>query len=193
MELRLTKLSEVKNHKPFTNFLNTSLFPFWQTLKNHIFTTISQLKISLNETLPLAERTLSQSDVGFHNILGEEKSNRLIFIDFEYFGWDDPVKMMCDFILQPAMPLPTQYHPIFIEKMLESLPYRDKLGQRFKLIFPLLGFKWCLIMLNPFLPERRQKLGKDEDILLKQRLQKSKEKLLTIVQYHQTQEFTQWV
>ncbi|HTX59633.1 MAG TPA: aminoglycoside phosphotransferase family protein, partial [Verrucomicrobiae bacterium] len=50
-------------------------------------------------------RTLSPSDFGFHNALVRE--GRLIFLDFEYFGWDDPVKLVADFVLHPGMVLAT--------------------------------------------------------------------------------------
>src|SRR5208282_1028404 len=47
-------------------------------------------------------RTLSPSDFGFHN--ARRRADRsLIFYDFEYFGWDDPVKPVCDFVLHPGM------------------------------------------------------------------------------------------
>ena len=31
---------------------------------------------------------------------------RLAFVDFEYFGWDDPVKLTADILLHPGWPLP---------------------------------------------------------------------------------------
>ncbi len=192
IEQRLVRLSEVK-HKQFQDFINTCLFPIWKVLKQDVLRTSAKLGFSIDHLLPLDERTLSPSDVGFHNILCEVPSKRLIFIDFEYFGWDDPVKMICDFILQPAMPLPIKLYPIFLKEIQQSFPFRDKLVNRFELLFPILGIKWCLIILNPFLPERIQKLGVDGDLILEQRLAKAQEKLSTVYHYHQTREFLQWV
>ena len=42
---------------------------------------------------------MSPSDFGFHNVI--KKDDFLYFIDFEYAGLDDPVKLICDFYCQP--------------------------------------------------------------------------------------------
>ncbi len=47
-------------------------------------------------TLSEADRTLSPSDFGFHNAL-RRPDGTLCFLDFEYFGWDDPVKLVVGF------------------------------------------------------------------------------------------------
>ena len=59
---------------------------------------------SVDRELDPGERTLSPSDFGFHNAL-RQPDGRIIFLDFEYFGWDDPAKMIADFLLHPAMQL----------------------------------------------------------------------------------------
>ena len=43
------------------------------------------------------ERSLSPSDFGFHNAI-RRADGRLAFVDFEYFGWDDPAKLVADFL-----------------------------------------------------------------------------------------------
>ena len=49
-------------------------------------------------------RTLIPSDLGAHNALrGADGS--LYFLDFEYFGWDDPVTSIANFIMHPGMQL----------------------------------------------------------------------------------------
>ena len=45
------------------------------------------------------EMIISPSDFGFHNVIN--KNNKLFFIDFEYAGLDDPIKLICDFYCQP--------------------------------------------------------------------------------------------
>ena len=47
------------------------------------------------------QRALSPSDFGLHNAMRGE-DGRLRFIDFEYFGWDDPVKLVSDTALHPG-------------------------------------------------------------------------------------------
>src|SRR6266480_4587472 len=52
--------------------------------------------------LPQASRILSPSDFGFHNAI-RRPDGTLAFVDFEYFGWDDPAKTIVDFLLHPGM------------------------------------------------------------------------------------------
>jgi len=47
-----------------------------------------------------SNRILSPSDFGLHNTISEKK--KLYFLDFEYFGWDDPIKLICDFFWHPG-------------------------------------------------------------------------------------------
>src|SRR5207248_1561644 len=51
--------------------------------------------------ISLEARTLSPSDFGFHNAL-RRPNGQLAFLDLEYFGWDDPAKTICDFLLHPG-------------------------------------------------------------------------------------------
>ena len=51
--------------------------------------------MSFERDIDSAERTLSPSDFGFHNAL-KRSDGRIVFLDFEYFGWDDPAKMTAE-------------------------------------------------------------------------------------------------
>ena len=59
-------------------------------------------KAPVEAELPVEQRTLSPSDFGFHNAL-RRPDGRVVFLDLEYFGWDDPAKMISDFLLHPAL------------------------------------------------------------------------------------------
>lgn len=192
VEVRLQRLVKAPDER-LSDFLYTALLPTWEDIKAYVLAMVSPLNLEMNHSLSLAERTLSPSDVGFHNILSEEPSHRLVFIDFEYFGWDDPVKMMCDFILQPARPLPVNLAPLFMQEMLKHFPVSEQWRQRFQCVFPIIGFKWCLIMLNPFLPERKVTLGPTRETILSTRLSQVKQKLAMVNQQFQLREFNQWV
>jgi hypothetical protein len=97
-------------------------------------------------------RTLSPSDLGFHNAL-RQMDGRVIFLDFEYFGWDDPVKMLCDAELHPRMQLPVE------QRRRMALGFDRVFGddpqwrRRIDVLYPLFALKWCLIILNEFRPE----------------------------------------
>ncbi|MBI9109615.1 hypothetical protein [Maridesulfovibrio ferrireducens] len=102
-----------------------------------------------NSPLPDKLRTLSPSDLGFHNAL-RTSHNNLYFVDFEYFGWDDPVKTASDFLLHPAMNLTKTDIKIFYYGMNEIFRNDKNFEIRFKSLLPLFRLKWCLILLNEF-------------------------------------------
>ena len=68
--------------------------------------------------------------------------------------------MIADFIHHPAMPLSSFLNKQFHDEILKVFRDDDTLKIRVRLVYPVLGLKWCLIMLNEFLPgplERRRK------------------------------------
>ena len=101
--------------------------------------------------LPVENRTLSPSDFGFHNALN--RAGGTVFLDFEYFGWDDPAKTVSDFLLHPAMPLPEHLRRRFVGDFLTEFHDDGQLARRLPAVYPLFGLKWCLILLNEFIPE----------------------------------------
>jgi len=106
----------------------------------------------LAHPLPQAERCVSPSDFGFHNVLvGED--GRLSFLDFEYAGWDDPAKLVCDFFWQPKFPVPLELRELFVKSVLAFSRDIALHRERIHLLDPLFGLKWCCILLNPFLPQ----------------------------------------
>lgn len=102
-----------------------------------------------NFPLPLELRTLSPSDFGFHNSIRSPQGD-LFFLDFEYFGWDDPVKTTSDFLLHPAMELNEFEVTSFYKGMFDLFSDDQNFEIRFKTFFPLYCLKWCLILLNEF-------------------------------------------
>jgi len=109
---------------------------------------------------PVSARCLSPSDFGFHNAL-VSTTGTLNFIDFEYAGWDDPSKVVCDFYWQIQCPAPRDTSAEFLECL--DAAARDRVRH----LFALYGLKWCLIVLNEFLRDGQQRrafaLGLGED------------------------------
>ena len=97
-------------------------------------------------------QVLSPSDFGFHNTLLTKDG--LKFIDFEYFGWDDPVKLTCDFLLHPGMELTDIKKTLWLEKMKEFFSFDNNFQQRLEASYCLYGLCWCLIILNGFITGR---------------------------------------
>jgi hypothetical protein len=103
-------------------------------------------------------RTPSPSDFGFHNAI-VRPDGTLAFIDFEYFGWDDPVKMISDFLLHPAMDLSDGMKRAFTQGALGIFGADDGIRERLAAMFPLFAVKWVAIMLNEFVPGHPRKRG----------------------------------
>lgn len=109
--------------------------------------------------------TLSPSDFGTHNML-RRPDGRMAFVDFEYFGWDDPVKLACDVLWHPAMELDAaaagQFRAGVADIYRDDASFRERLHVR----LPAFGLRWALIVLNEFLPdhwERRRLAGASPD------------------------------
>lgn len=121
--------------------------------------------------LPDSERCISPSDFGFHNAL-VAPSGEILFLDFEYAGWDDPAKLISDFFWQPAVPVSADFRDFFISAALAHTRSPDLHRARIRQVDPLFGLRWCCIVLNPFLAswiERGVVTGRGDDIAALQR------------------------
>lgn len=134
------------------DFLQGELAPMLEAASRWSAARLAAAGQTLAQQLDWSERTLSPSDFGFHNAL-RRPDGRVIFLDFEYFGWDDPAKMMSDFLLHPAMELSAELKRQFAGGLLRRFGDWPWLGARLEAVYPLFGLKWCLILLNEFLPE----------------------------------------
>jgi len=86
----------------------------------------------------------------------------LVFLDFEYFGWDDPVKLTADTILHPGMALTADQGTALKAGLVDLYDSASDFSARLERHFPLYVLRWCAIMLNEFLPAgwaRRQQAG----------------------------------
>jgi hypothetical protein len=145
--------------------------------------------------VPIAknELILSPSDFGFHNSLCSQNEN-LIFHDFEYFGWDDPVKLISDFSHNAAMSLTKEIEQLWFSGTSEI--YGKDLLSRLSVAWPLYGLNWCLIILNEFKDEvwiRRCSSDDSKSHLREEQLMiqlaKSKNKLNALAANYRTKHF----
>ena len=134
------------------NFVAETLLPLWQTIRSRVESGTAELDLDL----PLECRVLSPSDFGFHNTL-RESSGRLRFLDFEFAGWDDPAKLICDFRNQPDMLLDRSLTDIFTRVVIGANPEPGALEQRVALLEPVYQAKWACICLNDFLDWGKQR------------------------------------
>lgn len=127
------------------------------------------------------DRCLSPSDFGFHNALADP-DGALRFLDFEYAGWDDPAKLVCDFFCQPACPAPMEHYASFANQVAHATTDPTLQRMRMDLLLPMYRLKWCCILLNDFLPSggsrRRFALSdRDEKVRKAEQLRKAQQAL----------------
>jgi hypothetical protein len=145
-------------------FIRNDLAPAWRDVNNTV--RLAARGAGLDERLSRPSWCLSPSDFGFHNALrmGDGCAH---FFDFEYAGWDDPARMVCDFFCQRAVPVPFHYFDQFAETVSTDSPDPEATRARIHLLLPVYRIKWCCILLNDFLrggaARRRFALGTESE------------------------------
>ena len=190
---RLAQLDESsKNHSELEQFLKKDFKPLLKEIVSW-----SQDRwpsdSSYISTIKNTELILSPSDFGFHNSLYSQNGN-LIFHDFEYFGWDDPVKLISDFSHHASMNLTKELEQFWFLGASEI--YGKHLLGRLVAAWPLYGLNWCLIILNEFKDEVwDRRLSADyskinfRNELLTIQLAKSKNKLNSVAKNYKDKKF----
>lgn len=130
--------------------IDKRLLPLWDEVMKNIEEQ-GEKNPFLDEMLSIEQRWISPSDFGFHNAI-EEEDGEIRFIDFEYAGWDDPAKLLCDFANQPDRILETSLSRMFIRNIIAADVNPESLQYRYALLEPLYQIKWACIILNDFLP-----------------------------------------
>ncbi len=160
LELRLHRFNHFevleKLDSQMIQYLEHDLKPTILTLKQWGLNYLIENNIDPKIEISFSQRTLSPSDFGFHNSL-KLRTGQLVFFDFEYFGWDDPVKMISDFLLHPGMNLNQTQCFKFSEIILPAFIGDPDFMIRFKAYYPLLAIKWCFIILNEFLKDQMER------------------------------------
>lgn len=140
------------------DFIRSTMVPLWESIRATFREESRSLGIAGKNDIATADRRLSASDFGFHNaVMGD--SGDVSFFDFEYAGWDDPAKVVCDFFCQPAISVPKTLFDSFQHGVTEDLQDPQWHSRRISMLFPVYQMKWACIMLNDFLPtsgERRR-------------------------------------
>jgi hypothetical protein len=105
---------------------------------------------------PSAVQTLIASDFGTHNAL-RGPDGRLSFVDFEYFGWDDPLTSIGNFVLHPGMQLSARQQDLYRRRLIAHFGMAHE--RRLSALLPLFALRWSAIILSDLLPERREHRG----------------------------------
>lgn len=162
-------------------WVSGSLLPEWEKIKVRSGRLAERFGITISEGTSVADLRISPADFGFFNaILGDQ----LRFIDFEYAGWDDPARMVCDFFCHPEMSVPREYMPVFAAEIGANLVDLAGFHKRVRLLWPIRQIRWICIVLNHFLAtagaRRRFAQGAIAPALLASQLDKAKGMLLAI-------------
>ena len=155
IQRRYARLEAVKHDVPeFAGFFDDVLVPSLRRFTEAATGTYRRLGLDLGQDIGPEYRTLIPSDMGAHNAL-RGPDGRLSFLDFEYFGWDDPLTSIANFIMHPGMSLTEGQQDLYRRAMLGHF-CRHAEEERLTALLPLYGLRWCAIILGELLPERWQ-------------------------------------
>jgi thiamine kinase-like enzyme len=145
-------------YRSLREFLTDHFVPSFDEITKWCKSALNQAEMPFESALPDESRSFSPSDFGFHNAL-RCSDGKIVFLDFEYFGWDDPAKIVSDFLLHPAMELNESLKRRFVIGILTCFEDDKYLKKRIEIVYPLFALKWCMIFLNEFVPEHLLRRG----------------------------------
>ncbi|MBG0791675.1 MAG: phosphotransferase [Desulfovibrionaceae bacterium] len=168
LEGRLTRLAWRPGDLPLAaelaGFLDGRFVPALEDLSSRAKVYYRGVGLEIGQEIDRSERVLSPSDFGLHNCVKSPEG--LVFFDMEYFGWDDPAKLVSDFVLHPAQGRVGESRYRVAGRMAGLFMDRPGFAERLKALLPLFALKWCAIVLNEFLAgenARRAFAGRDRD------------------------------
>ena len=146
-------------------FIRKQLSGTWISVREAALERTREIGLMPNAEIPSEDWRLSPCDFGFHNVI-TQNDGRLCFIDFEYAGWDDPARMVCDFFCQQQVPVSMNHYDLVRDRVAVTVSEPSQYRSRVELLLPVYRIKWCCILLNDFLPEggaRRRFAGRADD------------------------------
>jgi hypothetical protein len=154
---RLARLRyAARDERELIDFIDNSVAPRLAVASPKALSAVTAAGLAFDAELPQEWRSLVPSDFGFHNSL-RRPDGSLAFLDFEYFGWDDPVKLTADILLHPGRPLAPAQRRRFRQAATQLYGGDPAFAVRLSAYLPLFGLRWVLILLNEFIPERWQR------------------------------------
>jgi hypothetical protein len=185
VDRRATALSAIaEDHPELSAFLRGDFRRARERVVTAAREDYTRVGLGFDSPIDPARRRLSPSDFGFHNAL-VRPDGTVVFLDFEYFGWDDPAKLCCDFVLHPGMDLTDELQQRFLRGVNDIFAADPALPHRLAACMPLYGLRWTMILLNEFLPERWQRrlaagLSGNRPQVLRRQLAKAKTMLARV-------------
>lgn len=188
IDFRLTKFLEHMSNphpligKKIDKFKLSTLF---EKLKNQTLADLNEKEIK--NKLPKSNQRLCPADFGPHNMLVDNFGNEC-FIDFEYFGMDDPARVLANFqVHDRSFSIDNKLKQLFRNHYLESIKASSEFKKHLSLIEAIISIEWLSIYLWSITPEKiahRKFSNKNfnEKLYIKQQLNKF-EKRLSALKY----------
>ena len=124
-------------------FHHDQIVPTWHAVREWVSTHL------VNKGRPtLVSQMVSPGDLGPHNSVVNQ-AGEIVFLDFEYGGWDDPVKFLCDLEFQPSNTFNETQIARWVQEV-HSYRYETTFYERYRCMRPVHAVKWASIALNPF-------------------------------------------
>jgi len=157
---RLERLEPAsKSYQELQEFLQTDFIPAFKEITYWSEKEYKKNGMDFHQDILPDQLTLSPVDIGFQNCLRTD--DQLYFLDFEFFGWDDPVKLVADTLQHPGSTLGKKDNEYLAFRLRTIFESDQQFHIRLRCLYPFFGLKWCMIMLNPFLPGYQSKLSND--------------------------------
>lgn len=170
-------LTDCPHGEDVDDFLQKEFLPLQKKIFARFHEDVRQAGLSLQE-IQEEQLILSPSDFGFHNML-VDSNDTVHFLDLEYFGWDDPAKVLADFFHSLGQSISWELKWHFLDHVCSKLPCGAAIRKRWKIIVDVIALEWILIALNVVVREiRERKIFADptltENELVKLRLLEAK-------------------
>lgn len=115
--------------------------------------TSSVTEAELNQPIAASKKRLNPFDFGAHNILFRANGS-LCFIDFEDFGWDDPIRIVADFISHDqSRALPKELKDYFKKQYQQRANLDETDSTRLDIAIKIGEIEWLTYHLAAFTPE----------------------------------------
>ena len=161
----------------FISFLKNNFIYLYKKIKKKLYN-INDKNLCIDKN----NLILSPSDLGYNNMI--IKNTNLYFFDFEYFGFDDPVKLTSDFLWHPSNNLSNKLNQIWLSQMYKLFRDDKKFNNRLNAYHYLYGIKWILIILNIFDPVNKNRIINAKSMNKKQYNDNRKKQLKLAIQYY---------
>ena len=140
-----------------TMFMMTDLEQMRQDNINHFYLWCKREKWDQEAELPKKERIFNPGDFGFHNAIRRPDGN-LVFVDFEYSGWDDPAKLMADFFYNTNQNLDMDKKLKVLDAFVQHRDWDKNFLNRFWAVCDLVAVEWIVRRLLVCVPAEQHRL-----------------------------------